>query len=355
MRDPHHSARTGRGRMGALVVACGLVAAACGSAGSAGVRVQSVPVDLVFGITEPPEDTLPFAPPPSDTPPPPPAQPTVVTLPPFRNPAATNLPPLEPTDTVPECPPAPLGATGVKALEPEITGEVAEGTYRWQRNGQRVYTDGTTLPIAGFETRLIRDVTPAGDEFDPDAYTFEVVAPNPFDDEVISYNVYRVKPHTEAQVAVGGAPTVDEPRVNEPEGGVSIIESGFLDDTGNKIATFRPTNGLLLLPLPVDIGEEFTSTAVDPRTGAAITAQSKVVGPARVDACGELIDGWRVESTQNRSDTLSEVTFNVLIATQLGGIPIQEELNIPLSDGSVVDLIFSIGQITPDPLPEGAS
>jgi hypothetical protein len=76
-------------------------------------------------------------------------------------------------------------------------------------------------------------------------------------------------------------------------------------------------------------------------------------GRGRVDACGDLVDGWRAESTQTRSDAAGSVAYNYLLATQYGGALILEEIHTTTADGSAFDVTFSLAQLHPDP-PEGS-
>jgi hypothetical protein len=143
---------------------------------------------------------------------------------------------------------------------------------------------------------------------------------------------------------------VEEPRFNEPEGGVSLVKVENFDEKGNSLGTFEPTSGLLLIGLPVDPSETFTSSATDAKTGQTIVDQATGKGRARIDACGDLVDGWRVETTQSRSGAAGSVAYNYLIAPQYGGVPILEEVSTTAEDGSTFDVTFTLGQLNPDPV-----
>ncbi len=73
----------------------------------------------------------------------------------------------------------------------------------------------------------------------------------------------------------------------------------------------------------------------------------------RVDACGEVVDGWLVQATQTFSgpaQTAPPRTYNYIVAPQLGGIIISEEVHTATAQGNT-DVTFSLGQLKPAPLP----
>jgi hypothetical protein len=84
--------------------------------------------------------------------------------------------------------------------------------------------------------------------------------------------------------------------------------------------------------------------------------QAKVVKRDRVDACGEVVDGWAVESTQTFSGTGQTAPprkYRYVIAPQLGGIIISEEIHTAGPQGNT-DVTLSLGQVKPAPLPPQA-
>src|SRR5207248_4598029 len=83
----------------------------------------------------------------------------------------------------------------------------------------------------------------------------------------------------------------------EPERGVAIKQIVKKDHLGNTTSTFAPASGLLILPLPVTQGETFESVATDPRTGLEYTYNAQVLPRMRVDACGTILDSWKIHGT----------------------------------------------------------
>lgn len=332
-------------------VLLGMLATACVSEGPAGVAIDSVEADVVFGGKTEPTPALPANTDVGDVPDA--ALNAGFELPPFRNPAADRLPPLHSVDVEEACPAAPPTAAAEKSAEVNITGEVREGVYLWKRAGTQkkvvAGADPITVEITGFERRIVRNVQPYEDSFDENAYTFEMVQ-TLLDRPVVQVRTFLVKPQTSAQVAPGGALVVDEPRVNDPEGGISLIKVEEFDENDQALGTFQPSNGLLMLGLPVDPAETFQSSATDPKSGQTIVQDARVAGRSRIDACGDLVDGWRVEATQTRSDASGQVVYNLLLATQYGGVPILEEISTTGADGSELHVTFTLGQLNPDPL-----
>lgn len=340
-----------RSALAFLALALALGASACVSPDAPGVTIDTIEADVVFGIDKPEDAVVPantnIGVVPAD------ARNAGFDMSRFRNPVADRLPPLVSVDAPEEtCPKAPPTAGALDPAEATITGMPKEGTYLWQRLGTQRTPSGEeviTTEIKGFEKRQIRNVQPIDDPFDENAYTFEMVQAL-LDRPVVQVRTFKVKPQTSAQVAPGGAVVVDEPRANDPEGGVSLIKIQEFDQNGQSLGSFTPSSGLLLVGLPIDPAETFQSVATDPKTGQTIVQDAAVRGRGRVDACGDLVDGWRVESKQTRSDVVGEVTYNYLLATQYGGMPILEEISTVSADGVETNVIFTLGQLEPDPL-----
>jgi hypothetical protein len=111
--------------------------------------------------------------------------------------------------------------------------------------------------------------------------------------------------------------------------------------------------GLLVLPLPVRTGEEFTSVAVDPRSRFTIRYDAMTVRRSRVDACGEIIEGWLVEGIQTTSAGDAR-DYRIIVAPHLGAILLNESVSLE-NDSGTYNLDFTIGQSQPDPADGGES
>jgi hypothetical protein len=339
---------------------------ACAEAGEAGVTVKDFDDDLVFGVKEQPTAAPPntlgsdavdadlLA---SDA-----DLPSQV----FETGPAKRTAPLlsrprvqcEQADAsdVPE-EPAPL--TVPSDRRPKV------GTYRWKKTGtaQGEATGGVKLDIQGFEQRVVRDVKELGPSTNAKSlgvpgsasepgvvFTYETVQPDLSGNVVVSLFKVDTSPLGAYQDPPAGG---DEIRAGGPERGIVLRGYKVLDREGNTLSEFQPTNGLLLLPLPVRAGEDFTASAVDSKTGSSASYQAKVQNRKLVDACGELIEAWHVTGTQTFSgfaggDTVTR-SYELTVSTAHGGIPVMEKIDQTV--GGELHFVSTIGQLTPDPLP----
>jgi hypothetical protein len=380
-----------------LIVAglAALLLAGCVKQDAPGVGIQKLAADIVFGVK-----------PAADTPPPnlDPGQaqpgdattyvPEATTAPNaagafgggnFSGPSGRTGPrlprvtPIAPPKST--CPPAALTAFPAKEAGQTVEGMPAEGQYRWKRTGtQTVATlPNVKLPVSGFEQRLVRNVKKISDT----EYTFETVQPE-LGTNVTTISTFKVKigavsravsPPVEPPDVTkptspvplpftppGPQPTlpkVDTPgtvSVGDPERGISLMKLQRVDPAGNTSElTFSPA--VLYLPLDIVPGEEFNAVGIDSRTGSVLQHQAKVVKRDRVDACGEVVDGWVVESTQTftgaaqaAAQSSAPRTYRYMVAPQLGGIIISEEIHVATPQGTT-DVVLSLGQLKPAPLP----
>jgi hypothetical protein len=283
--------------------------------------------------------------------------------------------PLAPTKST--CPPAALTAFPAQEAGQTVEGVPAEGQYRWKRSGtQTVATlPNVKLPVAGFEQRLVRNIVKVSET----EYTFETAQPE-LGTNITTISTFKVKlgavsrnvtppveppnltrPTSPVPLPItppGTQPTLPKPPLpsnvsaGDPERGISLVKLQRIDAAGNSSElTFSP--GVLYLPLEIVPGEEFNAVGIDPRTGAVLQHQAKVIKRDRVDACGEVVDGWVVESTQTFSgagQAAAPRTYRYIVAPQLGGIIISEEIHISNAQGTT-DVVLSLGQLKPAPLP----
>ena len=375
-----------------------LFLAGCVERDGPGVAIQKLAADIVFGV-EPPTTT----PPPNLTPGQvAPGDPTtyVPQIPgPASDPAAAfgggggdfsgpagrgrprrpRVTPLAPPTSA--CPPAALTAFPAKEAGQTLEGVPAEGQYRWKRSGTQTVANlpNVKLPVSGFEQRLVRHIVPVS----PTEFTFETVQPE-LGTDTTTISTFKVKigavsrtvtppveppdltrPTSPIPLPVtppGERPTVPQPpipgsvSVGDPERGISLMKLQRVDPAGNTSeVTFSPA--VLYLPLDIVPGEEFNSIGIDPRTGSVLQHQAKVTKRDRVDACGEVVDGWVVESTQTFSgpgQAAPPRAYKYIVAPQLGGLIISEEIHISTPQVTT-DVVLSLGQANPSPLPPAAS
>ena len=386
------SPRHGRGHERRLAVAglAALMLAGCVQQDPPGVGVQKLAADIVFGVK-----------PAADTPPPnlepgqagpgdattyvpdssssseqgPSAGGGNFSGPNRPGPRLPRLTPIAPPKST--CPPAALTAFPAKEAGQTVEGLPAEGQYRWKRQGTQTAATlpGIKLPVSGFEQRLVRNVVKVSET----EYTFETVQPE-LGTNVTTISTFKVKigavsktvtppvqppdvthPTTPVPLPVqvpGTSPGLPKPPVpgnvsaGDPERGISLMKLQRVDPAGNSSElTFSPA--VLYLPLEIVPGEEFNSVGIDPRSGSVLQNQAKVVKRERVDACGDVVDGWVVESTQTFSgsaQTAPPRTYRYVIAPQLGGIIVSEEIHTATAQGNT-DVTLSLGQLKPAPLP----
>ena len=289
-----------------------------------------------------------------------------------RLPRVTPLAPPKST-----CPPAALTAFPAKEAGLKVEGAPEQGQYRWKRSGTQTVASlpNVKLPVAGFEQRLVRNVVKVSET----EFTFETVQPE-LGTEITTISTFKVKVGAVSKTAAppveppdltrptspvplpvtppGSTPPLPKPpipssvSVGDPERGIALMKLQRVDAAGNTSElTFSP--GVLYLPLDIVPGEEFKSVGIDPRTGSVLQHQAKVTKRDRVDACGEVVDGWVIESTQTFSgpgQTAPPRTYKYIVAPQLGGLIISEEIHTSTPQGTT-DVVLSLGQLKPLALP----
>ncbi len=332
-------------RTAVVAMALALLLGACVQQKEPKVGITKVEANLVFGVKLPP----PAVTPPNQNI----DEPIVVSqpLPSFTPGPQLNLPPPLTTGD-PDCPTAAPTASAKDASDVNITGKPLIGIVKWKKSGEQRQVGAPTnqpgVKITGFERRLLRNFI----QVNPTTSTFEMVQVETAKTAIISR--FQVRTDGLNQSTTGGVPVLSGPRVGEPDRGVALIALEQVDANGAVISSFAPPRGVLYLPLPVASGEAYQSVGVDPRSGQTIVHNATVLGRERVDACGDLVDGWAVEATQTSSNGRggpgTEVAYRYIIAPQYGGMIIFEQLKY--TAGTVEnDLRFNLGQLVPDPLP----
>ena len=331
----------------ALLAILALVASACVQEDDPGVRIELAAQEISFGIPEEEEPApLPVE---SET--------DDFEFPDlsfdFGDTQLGDLPPLAPfrsgAGNEGPCPKAADDAAAVDIVEPILTGLPREGVSTWLGREVEVNEEGERTknePLPD-QRRLLRNY----EKIDDDRFRFETV--QPFKENFL-ISVFEVETAGERVTPPPEAGAVELPTsAGEPERGLVLRSTRVVDADGNQvpgIATFEPEPGLLLLPVPVQSGERFSSVAVDPRTGQTVFQQSTVRARERIDACGDPIDGWMVTASQTIANGEEQRTFsyNYLVATQYGAAVILEQIGVP--EGTQF-IERQVAQLFPDPLP----
>lgn len=175
---------------------------------------------------------------------------------------------------------------------------------------------------------------------------------------------------TENSIVSAPSPAPNSVSASDPEAGITLEEIDSYDSRfQNETVVFAPKpTGLLLLPLPASTGTTWTSTATDPTTGAA-TFQGSTGTRVRVDACGQLIEGWEATGRLTLTGTFGSVNssnptggnptsppqadLEIVAAPQYGGLIVQFKIDGTWFGGlQFVKTTIRDGQLTPDPLPK---
>jgi len=338
-------------RPAVALVLLALFTTACVSEGDPKVAVTKVEADLVFGVKEPEPPATPANTNVDDALPPEAFAPAeLADFGDFGDDDDLNDIALPPPAPLGECPAAPPTAVAEAAADVNVTGLATEGLYRWQRDGtQKPAGSGPGVPgtkIDTFERRIVRKIVKES----ATVHTYETVQPDISGKNVV-ITTFRVRTDALNRDSTGAGLPVAGPRLGEPDRGVAITRIETQDSQGNTVSEFNPSTPVLILPLPVSTNEEYQSVGVDPVTGQTLTHRAHVLARERVDACGEVVDGWAVEAEQTSSNPNAPVvSYRYLVAPQYGGLIVSEKLTYS-AGGLDNEFLFRLGQVDPDPLP----
>jgi hypothetical protein len=246
-----------------------------------------------------------------------------------------------------------------------VKGTPQPGSYRWKA----FQVDASGNKRFGFFTRTIGNVSAITKTANPQSaagappftttFTYDQTS-NLADGtkQVVTYEVKSNAISESADAEVTKSPV----QAGEPDRGLSLVKVVEFDAAGKQTRVFSPTPAVLLLPLDVISNQTFQAVGVDP-TGASLVNEGTVKTRRTVDACGELVDGWEVQTTETYTDAAGNSTasaYDYCVATQLGGILTFEQTSPPSSgtaaagpvSGITTDL--TLGQLHPGPLPVGS-
>ncbi len=359
----------------ALVAVFALGSAACVQQDDAGVGLVKFDSSAVFGIT------------PKDKP----------VVPDFTVPAEAfdELPADLPGKRVFDpkldgpCPAAKLAAFPKASATVLVKEKPAEGVYKWKKNLLQIKDATKTPPVVinqpfALQNRAVRRVTSEGDH----QFSFQMLSPDPFVGGDTIITTFRVNTNPELYVdrtvaartiGVTNIPGTDV-RVADPSDspGVFITEIEVQDSNGSRQSSFAPVQPMLVLPLEGGIvrsGQTFQSVGIDATTGTALLNDGVVGRTSRVDACGEIVEGYAVtlhqtltsDFTVNQGDNLIDLNqivggameqetreISYVFATQYGAMPIAESLALGDINIDAIAALgkWELGQLTPTALPD---
>jgi hypothetical protein len=353
----------------ALVALCTLGSAACVKQNTPGVGLVKFDSSAVFGITPPQKPVVPD-----------------FTLPPevFALPDVTPPRRILDNNLDGPCPAAKLTAFPKASATVRVLGMPTEGVYKWKRSLLEIKDATRTPPFFNnapfvLEGRAIRRVTNEGAH----QFSFEMLAPDPFVSGDTVITSFRVNTNDQllAQrnvaartIGVVNIPGTDVRVANPADApGIFILGIDVQDAKGARVSSFAPVQPMLVVPLEGGIlrsGQTFKSVGIDASSGTAITNDGIVGRTSRVDACGEIVEGYAVTLHQVRSgDTAPDDPTGTAVrtgtrqetrevgytfATQYGALPISETLSIGDIENDAKGALgkWELGALTPTPLPD---
>lgn len=323
--------RSQRKQVVGLVVAA-TVLVACGQPSSPlAVGVREVRNDIVLGAQgDESEPTVG----PIVTPPPLPPTAVVITVPPPEprfppSPTMTPSLPPSPPPPPPACPEDhPLQAPRLESPRADIVPPVEE-TLSFRNDGTFSLSGANANEgvFTGDSQRSVENVLIA----DNGDFFYEVRAELGGTVTTTTYEV-RIEPLDETVSPALGAAALQDDR------GI-YIRSVTTEAEDGSTSTFSPNPPLLLLPLPNSNGHLFSARSVDTRSGTTMSYDGTVGEAVRVNACGTPLQGIEVVLTNGQilgPDVNVEFEARYVLATQFGGISIQDEFNIAGTEAGAI-------------------
>lgn len=348
----------------------GLIAAGCVKQGPPGVAISPLKADIVFGVKEatpvaaPANFVAPIAGSTSDL------VDEVTVAQKFEDvPDFTPLPnrPSAPTlrEPPPACPPAALTAFPALGADSYVRGLPAEGVYRFKQQVTVKPPNRDPFSYEGYSSIAVRRVVQNPSK--SYEFSFQTVEPSPVFNGVtvtsfvVNSNPAVVRNVNQAPQTIGVVPTpgVDQtitPPTDEPGMFLTGVENQSYE--GDVMpGPFRPTGkGVKYLPLDESIvkpGQTFDSVGIDTTNQQALRNNGTVLRKTRIDACGEIVEGWLVEATQSFStEPLLDRKVFYNIATQYGALFIAKSTEFTADDGNRWTIELSLASLKPSPLPE---
>jgi len=257
------------------------------------------------------------------------------------------------------CPGPPLFATAPKAATTSVEGQPKEGYHLWQLITSEDLGNNIKKQTAKYTNYQVRNVSKVTSTPNPQGspttvFTYDIIAP--IGKGGIITTTIQVKQNAPSTNVTTG--NVGNPRrVSEPDAGVAIKKQVEKDAEGKVVGSFTPATAVLILPLPIAGGAEFTGTGTDPTTGGFMTVRGVVKGPQRITGCTTYVQGYAVEATVTSSGATGQaedvVTEVFTIETQSGGLLIGTAQQAPNSKLAFLSLVGDpIARLDPKPIPK---
>lgn len=188
-----------------------------------------------------------------------------------------------------------------------VTAPPIAGTYTYRQTGTMTSGNTTTIAPTSF-AREISAVSTTKDATGSDRIGWTAIDAFPGGTSI--QTTYE---------AVSGTP-------ESTSDGIYLTSQSEVDSAGTVTGTFRPATPVLLMQLPAEgltSGSGWDSAGTDPISGVGMYVHGVVSGRQRVDACGTVIDAWKVQLTGSvlrTSSNSDDFTVTYDVATQLGGL-----------------------------------
>lgn len=309
----------------ALLAAVLMVAAGCAPQDDVHLSIRDLSSDVVYGDQSKP---TPPAPAPAAT-----IQPT---FPSFIQPPAVvrpvTAPPTEPVDL---CPTAQEGAFPLIAATPRVLAPPVPALYLYRQTGT-VTIAGEELTPPEVTTREVLNIVVA----ENGTFTFDVI-----EDQFVA------KTTTTYLVDQRGSASSDGIFITH-----MLTES--TDAEGEPLVEeFTPVPPVKIMPLPAAVSSnQFASAGTDALRGTSMAVRGTIAERSRVDACGTVLDAWRVEleGLITGPARAQSFTSSYDIATHYGGLILSDHLVLTGVQGGLPVDRDTTATITVEPVrPEG--
>ncbi|MHB8719414.1 MAG: hypothetical protein ACYDAC_11065 [Candidatus Dormibacteria bacterium] len=314
----------------------------CGPTAPLDLTVEQAATSVLYG--QPSSSPAPAVPAPLPAPAPVFVAPVYVPLPPPATFEAATPAPTPP----PACPSAdplsaaPLAAPATPSQPPPAA------TYAWRVSGQ-YQSGGSTVPFPPTSTITVGNINTQGGQ---GAYSFDVTdTSSGLSGREPVTTTYEVVPAPQGGTA-GGVST-------NQASAIYITKVVTVEPATGTTLTFVPTPPIEFMALPAAPKESWSSVSSNAGTaGAAATTEmlsGSIVGHARVDACGTLLDAWDVQVTgtiTGPTQTL-KLTEEYWVGTEYGGLPLAVNATYKGTDGGAS--VTSTSQRTTDVQPQGGT